>query len=72
MYTLFFSIFIGLISLAVAIPLRKKSLKASETRLRKAIKNENPDAGEEKINEIMNGEAENWDREDRELETATL
>ncbi len=72
MYTLFFSILIGLISLAVAIPLRKKSLKASETRLRKGIKNEHPEAGEEKINEIMNGEAENWDREDRELETATL
>ncbi len=45
MYTLFFSVFIGLIGLAVALPLRNKSLKDSEIRTIKAIKNEYPDAG---------------------------
>ena len=59
MYTLFFSVFIGLIGLLVALPLRKKSLKASEIRIKKAIKEEHPNAGEEEINMIMEGGANN-------------
>ena len=52
---MFFSVFIGLVGLLVALPLRKKSLKASEIRTKKAIKEEHPDAGEEEINMIMQG-----------------
>ncbi len=54
-YTLFFSIIIGLISLAVALPLRKNSIKASESRTRKEIKKEHPEAREEEVDVIMNG-----------------
>ena len=46
MYTIFFSIIIGLIFLAVALPLRKYSIKASESRTRKEIKKEHPEATE--------------------------
>lgn len=59
MYTLFFSVFIGLIGLAVALPLRKKSLKGSEIRTKKVIKQEYPNAGEEEVNMIMEGGANN-------------
>jgi hypothetical protein len=55
MYTIFFSVFIGLIALLVALPLRKRSLKSSEIRIRKALKQEIPDAGEDEINMIMEG-----------------
>ena len=37
MYTIFFSSFIGLIALAVALPLRKRSIQGSEKRTRKVI-----------------------------------
>ena len=53
MYTLFFSVFIGLIGLAVALPLRKKSIKASEERTRKAIKKDHHNLVEEEVNIIM-------------------
>ena len=59
MYTLFFSVFIGLIGLAVALPLRKKSLKGSEIRTKKVIKQEYPNAGEEEVNMIIEGGANN-------------
>lgn len=55
MYTLFFSVFVGLIGLAVALPLRKKSLQASEIRTKKVIEEKNPNAGEEEIALIMGG-----------------
>jgi hypothetical protein len=53
MYTLFFSVFIGLIGLAVALPLRKMSIKESEERTRKAIKKDHPNLVEEEVNIIM-------------------
>ncbi len=55
MYTLFFSVVIGLVGLLFALPLRKKSLKASEIRTRKALKQVHPEAVEEEINMIMEG-----------------
>jgi hypothetical protein len=55
MYTLFFSVIIGLVGLIVALPLRKKSLKASEIRTKKAIKDMHPQAGEDEIDMIMEG-----------------
>lgn len=57
MYTILFSVFVGLIALAVALPLRKRSLKSSEIRTRKALKKEMPDANEDEINMIMDGGA---------------
>lgn len=42
MYTIFFSVFIGLIGLLVALPLRNKSLKASVIRTKKIVKEEHP------------------------------
>jgi hypothetical protein len=53
MYTIFFSVFIGLIGLLIALPLRNKSLKTSEIRTKKSIMEANPNAGEEEINMIM-------------------
>lgn len=55
MCTLFFSVFIGLVGLLFALPLRKKSLKDSEIRVIKALKQEHPEAPEEEINMIMKG-----------------
>ena len=55
---MFFSVFIGLIALGVALPLRNKSIKESKKRTRKAIKKLNPDMGEEEVNMIMTGIAD--------------
>ena len=55
MYTLFFSVFVGLVALLVALPLRNKSLKDSEIRTKEAIKEKHPDAGEEEVAMIMKG-----------------